>query len=157
MNTKSIRPWAVVLVALAAPPLAHAQDPAVVAPDFYKCTFENEHARLCEVSFKPGATIPSHSHPQHMVYAVTPGSIRIFAVGAEPADVALTAGQVLWIPAQTHYGTNTGSGDLKLLVVEFKALQGADMEKEAMKDEKEAAKEAGKDAKEAAKDDTGKD
>lgn len=153
MNTKSIRPWAVALLALAASALTHAQDPATVAPDFYKCTFENEHARACEVSFAPGATIPSHSHPQHMVYAVTPGKIRIFAVGAEPADVELTAGQVLWIPAQTHYGTNTGSADLKLLVVEFKALKGADMEKEAMKDEKEAAKEAAKEAKDAAKQD----
>lgn len=150
MNTKSIRPWAVLLLALAAPPLVHAQDPALVAPDFYKCTFENEHARLCEVSFKPGATIPSHSHPQHMVYAVTPGSIRIFKAGAEPADVTVTAGQVLWLPAETHYGTNTGEGELKLLVVEFKALQGADMEKKA-------AKEADKEAKDAAKDDTGKD
>jgi len=133
MNTKSIRPWTVALLALAASPWAHAQDPAVVAPDFYKCTFENEHSRLCEVSFKPGATIPSHSHPQHMVYAVTPGSIRIFKAGANPADVTVTAGQVLWLPAETHYGTNTGKDDLKLLVVEFKALKGADMTQEADK------------------------
>ena len=150
MNTHSNRPWAAALLALAASPMVLAQDPAVVAPDFYKCTFENEHARLCEVSFKPGATIPAHSHPQHLVYAVTPGKIRIFAVGAEPADVEVTAGQVLWIPAQTHHGTNTGSSDLKLLVVEFKALQGTDMPKEG---DKAAAKEA----KDAAKDDTGKD
>jgi len=143
MNTKSIRRWTIALLALAASPWAHAQDPAVVAPDFYKCTFENEHARLCEVSFKPGATIPSHSHPQHLVYAVTPGSIRIFKAGAEPADVAVTAGQVLWLPAETHHGTNTGKGDLKLLVVEFKALKGADMKQEADKD--------------AEKDDMGKD
>ena len=61
MNTKSIRPLALFLLALAAP--AYAQDPAVVAPDFYKCTFENEHARLCEVTVKPGATVPTHSHP----------------------------------------------------------------------------------------------
>jgi quercetin dioxygenase-like cupin family protein len=150
MNTKSIRPWALVLLALAASPLALAQDPAVVAPDFYKCTFENEHARLCEVSFKPGATIPAHSHPQHLIYAVTPGKLRIFAVGAEPADVELTAGQVLWIPSQTHHGTNTGSSDLRLLVVEFKALAGPDAAIEA-------DKQADKEAKEAAKGDAGKD
>ena len=127
MKTKSIRPLAV-LLALATP-LVQAQDPAVVAPDFYKCTFENEHARLCEVSFKPGATIPSHSHPQHLVYAVTPGKIRIFKAGAEPTDVELVPGQVLWIPAETHYGTNTGDAELKLLVVEFRDLKDAAMDK----------------------------
>ena len=80
MNTQSIRTLAASLLAVAALPMAAAQDPAAVAPEFYKCTFENPHARLCEVTFKPGATIPSHSHPQHMVYAVTPGKIRITAV-----------------------------------------------------------------------------
>ena len=137
MKTKSIRPLAVLLLAFVAT-LAQAQDPAVVAPDFYKCTFENEHARLCEVSFKPGATIPSHSHPQHLVYAVTPGKIRIFKAGAEPSDVELTAGQVLWIPAETHYATNTGNADLELLVIEFKALKDAAVDKTMDKEMDEA-------------------
>jgi mannose-6-phosphate isomerase-like protein (cupin superfamily) len=51
----------------------------------------------------------------------------------------VTAGQVLWLPAETHHGTNTGKGDLKLLVVEFKQLQGAamkpDTDKGAEKDD----------------------
>lgn len=124
MKTKSIR--SLMLLALAAP-LAYAQDPAVVAPDFYKCTFENDHARLCEVSFKPGATIPPHSHPQHLVYALTPGKLRIHTVGvAEPANVELSAGQTLWLNAETHHGTNTGDAELRLLVVEFKNLKDAD-------------------------------
>lgn len=127
MNTKSIRPLALFLLALAAP--AYAQDPAVVAPDFYKCTFENEHARLCEVTVKPGATVPTHSHPQHLAYAVTPGKIRITKVGAEPTDIELSAGQVLWIPAETHTGMNTGTAEVKLLVIEFKALKDAPMDK----------------------------
>ena len=147
MNTKSIRPpLAALLLALAAP-WAQAQDPAVVAPDFYKCTFENEHARLCEVTFKPGATIPSHSHPQHLVYAVTPGKIRIMKAGAEPADVELAAGQVLWIPAETHHGTNTGTADLKLLVVEFKGLKDAAKDEGKAKDMEMDMEEAKKEAK----------
>lgn len=129
MNTKSM--GSLILLAFAAP-LALAQDPAVVAPDFYQCTFENEHARLCEVSFKPGATIPSHSHPQHLVYALTPGKLRIHTVGAaEPADVEVTAGQAMWLNAETHRGTNTGDAELRLLVVEFKQLKRADGEGDA--------------------------
>ena len=38
MNTKSIQTLAVLLLALAAASQAYAQDPAVDAPDFYKCT-----------------------------------------------------------------------------------------------------------------------
>ena len=127
MKTKSIRPLAV-LLALATP-LVQAQDPAVVAPDFYKCTFENEHARLCEVTVKAGATVPLHSHPKHLVYAVVPGKIRISKVGAEPVDIELTAGQVLWVPAETHTGMNAGNTEVKLLVVEFKDLKDAPMDK----------------------------
>lgn len=123
MNAKSICSSAVALLALAAAPLAFGQDPAVVAPEFYKCTFENEHARLCEVTFKPGATIPSHSHPQHLLHALTAGKVRIFKVGAEPVDLDLTPGQTLWVPAETHYATNIGTAEFKALVVEFRDLK----------------------------------
>jgi quercetin dioxygenase-like cupin family protein len=122
MNAKSICSSAVALLALAAP-LAHGQDPAVVAPEFYKCTFENEHARVCEVTFKPGATIPSHSHPQHLIHGISAGKVRIFKTGAEPVDIDLAPGQTLWVPAETHYATNIGTTELKALVVEFRDLK----------------------------------
>ena len=60
---------------------------------------------------------------------MTPGKIRITKVGAEPTDIELSAGQVLWIPAETHTGMNTGTAEVKLLVIEFKALKDAPMDK----------------------------
>ncbi len=117
---------ALTLAALALP-AAHAQDPAVVAPDFYKCTFENEHTRLCEVTFPPGATIAPHSHPQHLIYVLAGGTLRITVEGGEPQDIELTPGASLWTPAETHHAENIGTTELKVVVVEFRDLAAPSM------------------------------
>jgi quercetin dioxygenase-like cupin family protein len=128
MNVKSIWSPAVVLLAMGAAPPALAQDPAVVAPDIYKCTFENEHTRLCEVTFQPGAKIAKHSHPDHLVYVLQPGKLRITDDGTgESADTDFATGQSVWLPAVTHHGENMGGTEVKALVIEFKDLKGADM------------------------------
>ncbi|HEY0660927.1 MAG TPA: cupin domain-containing protein [Lysobacter sp.] len=121
MNTSSIWSPGLLVLALAAVSPAQAQDPAAVAPDIYKCTFENEHTRLCEVTFKAGAKIASHSHPDHLVYVLQPGKMRITddATG-EGADNDFAVGQAVWMPAVTHHGENIGQTEVKALVIEFK-------------------------------------
>ena len=114
-------------LAAVALPAVHAQDPAVVAPEIYKCTFENEHTRVCEVTFAPGATIAPHSHPQHLAYVLAGGKIRITVVGGEPQEVELTPGASLWTPAETHHAENIGATEVKLLVVEFRDLPAPSM------------------------------
>lgn len=123
MNATSIWPPALALLALAITAPLQAQDPVKVAPDMYSCMFENEHARLCEVTVKAGAKIAPHSHPQHLVYVLAPGKARISPVGGEAAEVDFTTGQALWIPAETHHAENIGDTEVKLLVIEFKALK----------------------------------
>jgi len=133
MNVKSICSPAAVLLALATVPLAQAQDPAVVAPDIYKCTFENEHTRLCEITFKPGAKIAPHSHPDHLVYVLQPGKLRITDDGTgKAADADFAVGQAVWLPAVTHHAENIGGTEVKAVVIEFKDLKGADMGKPEM-------------------------
>jgi quercetin dioxygenase-like cupin family protein/ketosteroid isomerase-like protein len=99
---------------------AGAQDPAKVGPNIYKCTFENERARLCEIRFKPGDSIPVHSHPDHIVYVISGGKLRITPVGGAASDVEFKPGQVIWIPAEAHSGVNIGSTDVRGLVIELK-------------------------------------
>ena len=111
------------VLALLAAPEARPQDPPVVAPDMYKCTFENEHARLCEVTIKAGAKIPSHSHPQHMLYVLAPGKARIYPTGGEAMEVDFATGQAIWANAETHHAENIGATEVKLLVIEFTALK----------------------------------
>jgi quercetin dioxygenase-like cupin family protein len=98
---------------------ALAQDPAKVGPDIYKCNFENERVRVCEVTFKPGARMGAHSHPDHVVYALTAGKIEITKDG-KPQVVDITPGQVLYMPAETHSGANVGTTEIKLVITELK-------------------------------------
>ena len=99
---------------------AVAQDPIKVAPDMYKMVFENDRVRVLEVTFAPGGKIDKHSHPDHFAYVLTPGKLRIHKPNAEPSEADLTVGQVLWIPAETHWAENAGETELRVLVTELK-------------------------------------
>lgn len=123
MNATSIWPPALALLVLAITAPLQAQDPAKAAPDMYDCTFENEHARLCEITIKAGAKIPDHSHPQHLLYVLAPGKARIHPAGGEAVEVDFTTGQTVWAAAETHHAENIGDTEVKLLMVEFKALK----------------------------------
>lgn len=126
MNAKSTLSSAALLLALIAAPQARAQDPAAVAPDIYKCNFENEHARLCEITFAPGAKIAPHSHPVHLIHVLQPGKLRITDDSTgEASDVDFAVGQSVWIPTVTHHAENIGGTEVKAIVVEFKGLKDA--------------------------------
>jgi ketosteroid isomerase-like protein/quercetin dioxygenase-like cupin family protein len=110
------------VVSLVSLPL-FAQDAAKVGPDVYKCILENDMVRVCEVTFKPGASVAVHSHPQHLVYVITPGKLKITPVGAAPVEVDFKPGQAVWSPAETHSAINAGKTELRGLVVELKEAQ----------------------------------
>jgi quercetin dioxygenase-like cupin family protein len=100
--------------------LAFAQDPAQVGPNIYKLLFENERVRVFEVRFKPGERIAMHSHPDHVVYVLDDGKLKLSYPDGKSVEVVLKAGQTLWIPAETHAAENVGSTDAHSLVVELK-------------------------------------
>jgi quercetin dioxygenase-like cupin family protein len=122
MRISSFSPAILLAITLAIPAAreARAQEPLKVAPEMYRLLQENDRIRVLEVTFKPGAKIAKHSHPDHMVYAITAGKLRISHPTGEPADVEVKAGDVLWIPAETHWAENTGKTELRLLVTELK-------------------------------------
>ncbi len=102
-----------------------AQDPIKVGPDIYKSIFENERIRVNEINFKVGAHMDWHSHPDHVVYWIQGGSLRIWNRGADgkvvdSVDVTGKPGDVLYLTACTHSATNIGKTDLKLVQVELK-------------------------------------
>ena len=99
-----------------------AQDPVVVGPNIYKVIFENEKVRVSEITFKPGDTIPPHSHPDHFVYVLTAGKLAFSRPDGTTQDFEGTVGQVAWIDAETHWAKNTGDTEFKALVVELKPL-----------------------------------
>lgn len=100
---------------------AAGQDPAAVGTGIYKCTLENPHTRVCEVTFAPGAKMPSHSHPAHVVYVIQPGTLRITDEATGKAeDHAFKAGDTVWMDPVKHHAQNVGSSTLKGVVIEFR-------------------------------------
>ena len=98
---------------------ALAQDPAKVAPEAYKLKLSEKGVRVFEVTFKPGQKIPTHSHPDHVVYALTAGTILITEIGKEGKTMNLKPGDTMLIPAQKHHAQNMGKKPLKVVVVEL--------------------------------------
>lgn len=99
---------------------ASAQDPLKVGPNIYKSLFENERGRVLEVTFEPGESIDVHQHPDHFVYVISAGKLRINVKNGETADYDLKEGEATFIPAQFHSATNIGNTKVKVIVIEIK-------------------------------------
>lgn len=102
-----------------------AQDPIKVGPDIYKTILENDRVRVNEIVFKVGAHIDFHSHPDHVIYWVEPGTLRVWNKSADgqkidSVDVTGTVGQAMFLPACIHAATNIGKTQIKLAQVELK-------------------------------------
>lgn len=95
-------------------------DPLKVAPEMYKLLYENDRVRVMEVSFQPGQKIAEHSHPDHFVTVLEPGTLTISKPDGTSNAVQLATKQVVWIPAESHWAENTGKTPVKLLVTELK-------------------------------------
>jgi quercetin dioxygenase-like cupin family protein len=96
-----------------------AQDPFKVAKNVYKFIMENDRVRVLEVLFRPGDKAVMHTHPDHVVYVLKSGTLKLTSSGK--TDVLdLKTGQAIFLKAQSHEAQNTGKTDVDLLVVELK-------------------------------------
>jgi quercetin dioxygenase-like cupin family protein len=101
--------------------LSLAQDPMVAASNVYqKVLLENEKIRVIEIVFEIGETAPQHSHPEHFVYALTAGKLKITNSEGKTIEADIKAGDALMLPAETHTATNIGSTECRLIVTELK-------------------------------------
>jgi len=99
---------------------AAAQDPVKVGPNIYKTLFENDRVRVCDVRFKPGDSIAMHSHPDHFVYVIAPGKIKLSDPDGKTKLMENKAEEVVWIKAETHSAENIGTTEFHGLVFELK-------------------------------------
>jgi beta-alanine degradation protein BauB len=95
-------------------------DPHVAGPDIYRTVLENDSVRIYEVTFKPGARIKPHSHPDHVAYIVSGGTLRVTQPGQAPQMFQLKTGEAAFLPAQSHEAENTGMTEVKLATVELR-------------------------------------
>ena len=97
-----------------------AEDAAKVAPHVYKVLFENERARLLEVSMEPGDRSEMHSHPDNLLYVLSGGKVTFTAPSGETAELEVTAGASMWMEATEHATNNVGGTAIRALFFEPK-------------------------------------
>jgi quercetin dioxygenase-like cupin family protein len=65
-----------------------------------------------------------HKHPDHVVYVVTGGKLKVSPSEGAAKDFDLKAGQAVFLNAEAHAAENTGTTELKLAVFELRAKSG---------------------------------
>lgn len=111
---------AVVLLGTLSTGAVRAQDATKIAPDHYKVILDNDNVRVLEVTAKPGDKMSTHSHPDHVVYAVTGGKAKFTFPDGKSKEVEMKPGQATWVKSETHATENVGTSDLKSIVFELK-------------------------------------
>ena len=94
-------------------------DPTLTNPDHYRTLWENEHVRVLEYTDEPGDRTTPHDHPNSVMVTLSDFSRRLSA-GERSFDTALTTGQAVWLPAQRHFGENTGTTPTHTILIELK-------------------------------------
>ncbi len=101
-------------------------DPLEAGPDIYKKVFENEKVRVSEIRFNPGDEITMHTHSfDHFIYVLDAGKLVLSYPDGKTVELQGAAGQVIWVPKESHSAKNTGDRVFRALIVELKEPQAA--------------------------------
>ncbi len=95
-------------------------DPMDVASNVYKFLMENDRVRVLNVTFQPGDKAKMHYHPDHVVYVLKGGKIKLMTSDGKTDTSDLKTGSALFLDAQSHEAENVGDSVLDLVVVELK-------------------------------------
>jgi Cupin domain. len=101
-----------------------AQDPVKIAPEIYKVRLENDKVRVLDIHAKQGGKSPTHSHPAHIVVALSPCKVRFTLPDGKTNETEMKSGDVVWSDATTHSADNVGSSDCHVLDIELKEPVG---------------------------------
>ena len=95
-------------------------DPLTVDPKTHKRLLENERVRVMEFRLKPGESTATHHHRDGVFYILNGGTIIETLSNGKTNEATLTNGDVKWTDAKSHRVKNTGSTEVKMLIVELK-------------------------------------
>lgn len=99
-------------------------DPIVTNSEHYRVMFENDFVRVLEYTDNPGEHTTLHTHPNSVMVTLTDFERRLQTPSAT-REVALMAGQAVWLPAQEHSGENVGTTPTHVIFVELKGAAAA--------------------------------
>ena len=114
-----------VVMSLAGPVGAPAQDPAVVNAKTIWVKLENDPVRVLEAVLKPGDKEQMHSHPQYVIYVIAGGKVRTHGADGTTTEAEMKDGDVLYRGPLTHWAENVGTTTIHLILVELKGTSGA--------------------------------
>jgi len=105
---------------LAAATTDSPRDALLVAPNVYKVVFENERVRVLRFVTEPGQKWPLHAHPDSVAVSLSEYDVRNIIPGNAPTERHSNLGDVRWIAATSHIGENSGTTEMRGLIIELK-------------------------------------
>ena len=91
-----------------------------MADEKSKVLLDNHRVRVLELRLASGEQEPMHSHPDYLVYVLSPATMRMTAADGSARIVELRAGDLSFGPPTTHSGENVGDTTLHELIIELK-------------------------------------
>ena len=73
-----------------------------VAANLSKQLMENDRVRVLEGTLKPGDFAKMHHHPDHVMYVINGGKLKISSEG-KAREMELTEGQAAFFKAEDHF------------------------------------------------------
>jgi quercetin dioxygenase-like cupin family protein len=95
-------------------------DPMKVASNVTGLLIENDRVRVLRAKWKVGEKAAMHSHPDHVMYVVKGGRIKLTQPSGKADTMDLETGKAIFMKAQTHEVTNVGKTDVEMIVTELK-------------------------------------
>jgi quercetin dioxygenase-like cupin family protein len=98
-------------------------DATKVASKFYKLVQDTLNIRTIMVDYKPGDQSALHSHPDLVLYALSPAKAEFTEKDGTKRVMTLEKGMIAVVPADTHSVKNVGTTHAKVLLVEVNRVQ----------------------------------
>jgi hypothetical protein len=83
-------------------------DPKDVAANVYKPLLEHERVRVFDVNFKPGEVAKMPWHPDHVVYVINGGKLRLKMGDGSVNGMDIPEKQAVFLDQQSHEAENGG-------------------------------------------------
>jgi quercetin dioxygenase-like cupin family protein len=91
---------------------------AELAPDKARVVFENQEAKVIEISLQPKDKLPPHTAAGRVIYSLTPAKIRFTAAG-KSMEEEWAEGSVHWHDGGEHQVENLSAEPVRFLVFEL--------------------------------------
>jgi quercetin dioxygenase-like cupin family protein len=112
-----------VLGLLATAPAA-AQEQKTTPGEIAKPLLDNDRVRVLELNIRPGVKRPAGTHPPHLMYLLTDGTLVFSEEGKRPYEMIFRAGEAVWVPAQAR-AENESEKEVRAVIVEVKQTAAA--------------------------------